>query len=140
MKKLICALMCLIITCGIFTACSKEEAKPEIKIGQSKIFSESEIESAVNTVLKEKSKNSDSGIEKFITMTYDEKKSENLVDEFKVTYKTDEKNLIILFSSFKTKSDAAAQGFNENDTYDDFMWILTRQNEKANWKIVDCGY
>lgn len=139
MKKFVCALLCAALIFSAFVGCSKNEQKPEIKIDQSKVFSKEEIEAAMNVVLKEKGKK-DSGIRYFSKLAFDETRWNDRKNELKVTYQADEKNVIILFSSFKTKSDAALQGLNGNDVYDDFCWILTRNDKNSKWKIVDCGY
>lgn len=52
----------------------------------------------------------------------------------------DDPNTIILYSNFTTDSSADSEGFNPNDTYSDWSWILEKDNDTNSWKIIDWGY
>lgn len=51
-----------------------------------------------------------------------------------------EDNVIILLSSFDVDESGGDGSFNSNSTYDDWMWILIRENKISTWVVDDWGY
>lgn len=49
-------------------------------------------------------------------------------------------NKIILLSSFDVDGSGDSPELNPNTTYDNYQWILTRDNKNSNWEITNWGY
>ena len=105
----------------------------EISISKSTIYSKKEIKSAMNVV---KDEVKDWPID-LTSLWYDETKSLQESKELAGTYNVDE--VLILYSNFKTQTDAMYLGFNPDSEYTNFNWILVRNN-KGNWQLKDKGY
>ncbi len=123
----------LLIICFYFgfilVACNSGKVNyAEVTIEHSDKFSETEIAEAIHLV---KAKFKDFRGCNLTKLWYDEEKS----NEYAAS-----KDTLVLLSSFETGKSAVAQGFNPNSNYDNWMWILTRENESENWEIIDWGY
>lgn len=73
-------------------------------------------------------------------LRYDEEVENRFADEI-VRYATDEdKELIILLSTFNTDEKGGDGSFNPNDTYTNWQWHLVRNADKDSWEIISWGY
>lgn len=48
--------------------------------------------------------------------------------------------MIILLSEFDVGPSGGDGSLNPNSTYDNFIWILIRDDKSSPWKIDDWGY
>lgn len=97
----------------------------------SDIYSESEYDSAVKTVFKYF--RGFSGC----SMTQIGYAGDEITAEYEQQY--GQGNVIVLTSSFTTDEKAGDGSLNPNSEYDDWMWILTRENG-GRWVVTDYGY
>ncbi len=132
MKKSIIGV--LLISVLLLCSCG-DVSEVEIKTVKSNIYTNEDIQSAINVVIKNFKKEFDGC--KLLEIYYvgDDRKEE--FDEWAKNYKKDE--VIILESSFYVDSSGESQGFNPDYTYKDFGWILARNKGEA-WELRTCGY
>ena len=112
----------------------------EVDLGESKQFSKEEIDSAISLIEK---KIKDFGGCQVIKIWYDEGKSDSLFDEYEHTETLSEakkENVIFCFSNFKVDPSGVNPVLNAGETYEDFKWIITREDKTKEWNIVDFGY
>lgn len=135
MKKLFLPVMFVIVT--LLTACNGGNVDnveiPDWK--PSEIYIDSDIESAFQTVKDYFSKEFEG-----CTLTKLYYPGDTFADEFTewaMQYDADE--AIIIYSSFNVDSSGGDGSFNPDSTYEDWKWILIR-NESGNWEYVDHGY
>jgi beta-lactamase regulating signal transducer with metallopeptidase domain len=112
-----------------------------IDIGQSTKFTEEEIIQAINTVI------GDFDFKGCILkkVWYDEEKSDYATKGYLGTGKgsvngVKSENVIIVFSEFDVDSLGGDGSFEPNLTYDDWQFILIRDNNTSDWRIDDWGY
>lgn len=107
----------------------------KITIGESDIYSKEEIQDAINIVLER----FESFPAKLIRLWYDEEKSLEESEDWKIQY--DAHEAIVLYSDFKTYigNQAINQGFNSNQEYKNWKWILTKNNNES-WELKTMGY
>ena len=131
MKRYICMMLFVVL---LLTACSAGEVKGvNITVGQSEIYSERQIRSAMDKVCGHFEKNFDDCV--LTDLWYDEAVSQKEADKRAEQYDAEE--AIILLSNFNTGSGADAS-LNPNDTYQKWSWILVRR--WYGWELVDWGY
>lgn len=135
MKKIIIvsitavAIVAIMICLGIFSKGNIRNA--EVDIGSSEIYTEDEIQSAIDVVLK-KFKSMPAVLNKIY---YDEESSGQAAESLAKQYNADK--VIILYTDFTTYSVALKHGLNPNSQYT-YSWILTLTgNEK--WQIQNFG-
>ncbi|PGS54261.1 hypothetical protein COC46_05660 [Bacillus sp. AFS041924] len=51
-----------------------------------------------------------------------------------------EKNVLVLFSTFKVDSAGGDGSWEPNSTQSDFSWTLIRDSKKGKWRVDDTGY
>jgi len=107
--------------------------KVKITIEESKIYQKKEIESAIDIVL-EKFKEFPGTLEE---IWYQDKK--DAFNSWAVDYGKEE--AIILYSNFVTdnKDYKKMQGFEPNERYENWMWILVR-NHGEDWTLKTWGW
>jgi len=114
--------------CMPLTACSLGSGNTKnviIDYGTSTLFSEAEIESAVNTVIAEFSILYGDCKSKLIKIWYDEARFVRGLEAGEAA----DGNIIVLFTEFTT-----GQGFgNPNLTYYDMGWVLIRDDAHSEW-------
>lgn len=141
-KKAIISIVAILIIISIiililvnFTNKKGNIEKAEIVIGNSEIYSEDEIKSAIDIVLS-KFKDFPATLNK---IWYDEEKSQKESKEWAKRYNADQ--AIVLYSNFKTYSgdQALNHGFNSNSEYPNWGWILVRINHEE-WQLKTWGY
>lgn len=140
MKKKRYILSILIISClFIFIACDKNE--PIKEIGDSERFSEKEIAEAIKLVEDEFSFPATT----LTKVWYDEEKSDKFASQYleggrgSVNDAVFE-NLIVILSNFDVDDSGDNPVLNRDSTYEDYMWILIRDDKTSPWEIDDWGY
>jgi hypothetical protein len=101
---------------------------------ESEIYTSDDINSAIETILKEFNKNWKGCTLKEIYYAGDEV-SKNYQDW---ADRSNADEVIVLLSSFDVDSSGGDGSLNPNSTYDGWMWILVR-NTGGQWKHVDHG-
>lgn len=133
MKKLICLFLLL---CLLLTGCGGGDASQvQVLTGESELFTEGEIEDAMEVAMNYFRKEFDG-----CTMTkieYIESKSQPAAREWARQYGAEE--AIVLYSSFDVDASGGDGSLNPNSTYNNWQWILTR-NEGENWVLRTWGY
>ena len=133
MKKLIC-ILCLFSL--LLSACGGGNASQvHTIVGESAIFTQQEIEAAMETAMDHFRKEFDG-----CTMTeisYDETRSRAAAMEWARQYGADEG--IVLYSSFDVDGSGGDGSLNPNSTYSNWQWVLTR-NRGGNWVLRTWGY
>ncbi len=140
MKKLAKTLFLLFVV-SLLVACSKNDTdKIEVEIKDSDKFSQEEIESAANTV---KDNFSFPGA-KLLKVRYDEKESDKNVDLYMKNGKGSIKNInpddaIVIFTDFEVDKSEDNPVLSPGK-YENYSWILIRDNGSKDWTIDDQGY
>lgn len=134
MKRLL-AVLCLV--CLVFSGCGGGGNASEVQVitGESEIFTQGEIERAMEVAMNYFRKEFDG-----CTMTkieYDEGKSRATSVEWAQQYGADE--AIVLYSSFDVDASGGDGSLNPNSTYNNWQWILTR-DEGGKWVLRTWGY
>ena len=133
MKKLICLFLPL---CLLLTGCGGGDASQvQLSTGESALFTEGEIEAAMEVAMNYFRKEFDG-----CTMTkieYIESKSQPAALEWAQQYGAEE--AIVLYSSFDVDASGGNGSLNPNSTYTNWQWILTR-DEGENWVLRTWGY
>ena len=135
MKKFISVLLCVIF---VFSLCACNAGKTDdvkITFVESEIYSQEDIDSAINTIIKEFKKEWRGCTLTEIYYAGDDESSE--YQDWAERNNADE--VIVLLSSFDVGSFGGDGSLNYNSTYDNWNWILVRVNG-GEWKHVDHGY
>ena len=133
MKKAftISIIICLII---IFTGCVFKSGSVEgyqVEIGESSKFSESEIKTAIECVIDYFPNFEGCELQK---LWYDEERSDAFLDD------SDSANTIVLLSFLRVDDSGGDGSFNPDSTYDNWKWILKRDDNNSKWELKDWGY
>lgn len=129
-KKLYKIGMCLLFI--LCVGCQRKEVK--LRMIYSDIYSEEEIQEAIDVVKKEFSKEWKGCTLKEIYYAGDNEA------RFKdITKQYGGEEAIVLKTNFHTNYFAWKIGLNSNCDYEDYQWILIRNNN-GKWKHVDGGY
>ena len=140
MKKATLIIITLIMTL-IFIGCDRKDSGGNIDDVHvpdwkpSEIYSDDDIEAAYQTVTYYFSDKFDG-----CTLTKIYYPGDTYADEFSEwaeQYDADE--AIVLLSSFDVDASGGDGSLNANSTYDDWNWILIR-NDGGDWELVDYGY
>ena len=133
MKKRLLVIIVLIVLCAILTACSNRGNTENVvtDIGSSEKFSDNEINTAMECVIK-KFKDFE-GCE-LTKLWYDEDHSDSWIEEYAPG------SAIVLLSEFEVKEKGGDGSLNPNSTYENWSWILTRESETSSWQVKDWGY
>lgn len=131
MKKSVLAIALLLLI--ILAGCGKVSDVNET-IGPSTIYSENEIQSAMNLVKAQFS----TGFEgcTLLDLWYDEEVSLKQAADWAAQYEATE--AIVLLSNFYVKPNSKNPVFTPNRTYGNWNWILIRNN--GGWQLKDWGY
>lgn len=130
-KKISLLLCCLFVLC----ACGGNTKNVKTHIVNSKIYTQEDINAAVETIKKEFHKEWNGCTLTEIYYAGDDT-SKNYQDWADCN---DAKEVIVLLSSFDVDSSGGDGSLNPNSTYDDWIWILVRTTD-GQWKHVDHGY
>ena len=132
----------LILFINFFFGCNAGTTKhAEINYGYSNKISENEIKSAVDIVIKDFKYFIGCDLRK---LWYDEAVSNSEIEDYLLYGKGSindikKENIIILLSDFYVDSSGGDGSFEPNSTYENWMWILIREKNTANWVIDDWG-
>ena len=133
MKKLMC-LVCLFAL--LFTGCrGGDVSQVQMVTGQSEIFTQQEIEAAMEVAMDYFRREFDG-----CTMTqieYNEDKSAGAAAEWARQYGAEEG--IVLYSSFYVDASGGDGSLNPNSTYTKWQWVLTR-DAGGEWVLRTWGY
>lgn len=139
-KTLFCFLTALIMI-FVLAGCSGKNSGGNIDNVQipdwkpSEIYSDSDIEATFQTV-KDYFGNEFDGCT-LTKLSYPGDTYADEFDEWAEQYDADE--AIVILSSFDVDSSGGDGSLNPDSTYDDWKWILIR-NDSGNWEHVDHGY
>jgi len=136
-------LVCLLGALVLLSSCARAgiTRNAEIHIGSSTIFSEAEIQSAMDAVLE---KFRDFRGCDLLRLWYDEVESNRHIQMYMTHGRgsvnaVEQENVIILFSDFHAGS-RACPSLNRNSVHTDWKWILIRESETCEWVVDDWGY
>ncbi len=132
MKKIVALFFVLII---ILCGCGINNADIGNEKYNSEIYTDAEIQSAINVATKYFNKHFKGCTLTKITYAGDDKTRD--FKEWKERHNADE--VIVLLSSFEVGASGGDGSLNPNSTYDNWNWILVR-NKNGAWKHVDHGY
>jgi len=135
MKQTICVFMLCVMAVMLFGCGGGNASEVQLITGESELFTEREIEKAMEVAMQFFRKEFDG-----CTMTkieYNEEKSKAAAVEWAQRY-ADEDG-IVLFSSFDVDSSGGDGSLNPNSTYNNWKWILTRSKD-GNWVLRTWGY
>lgn len=116
----------MLVGCGKVTGVNET-------IGPSQLYSESEIQSAMNLVKTQFSTGFEGCV--LLDLWYDEEFSSKHADDWAEQYKADE--AIVLLSNFYVSGNKNPT-LNPNSKYENWNWILVRSN--GGWHLKDWGY
>lgn len=106
----------------------------EIKAVESNIFSEDDIESAINTAIAYfRAQFSGCTLTEIVYAGDDKQEFAYLASQYNA------EEVIVLVSSFDVDSSGGDGSLNPNSTYSDWKWILIRDHG-GQWKHFDHGY
>ena len=138
MKRGFRILLAIMILFSLTGCKGKADGDITIDKGDSKKFSEEEIDSAIKVV---KDNFSFPG-SKLKAVSYDEDKSEDAIKDFMEYGKgkgtdIDPNDVIVLFSDFDISGENPVLSKGE---YKNYNWILVRADKDSEWEIEDQGY
>lgn len=136
----ICAVLTILVvaTALVLTANKGNVSKVNRVVGYSALYDNNLINEACR-VVEQKFADEFEGCT-LTELRYDEEVENRFADEI-VRYATDEeKELIILLSTFSTDEKGGDGSFNPNDTYTNWQWHLVRNADKDSWEIISWGY
>ena len=133
MRKLITILM-LVCVMGL-SACGGNVKNVKITEYSSEIYSNSEIQEAIDVTINYFKKKFSGCTLTEITYYGDEK----LPDYQEFAERNNANDVIVLVSTFDVDESGGDGSLNPNDTYINWKWILVR-SEDGKWKHVDHGY
>ena len=133
-KYLVTVLMCIIVL-GL-CSCGGNVDNVKTHEVESQIYSQEDISKAIKTIEKEFEKNWKGCTLTEIYYAGDDEISNEYKDW---TNRNEAHEVIVLVSSFDDDSSGGDGSLNPNETYDDWKWILVRDNG-GQWKHVDHGY
>ncbi|WP_243129164.1 DUF4829 domain-containing protein [Hathewaya massiliensis] len=110
-------------------------------IGNSDKFDKQEIENAMKVVKY----NFDFPASTLTRICYNEEKSDKLIKTYLENGRDSvngakPENVIVLLTNFDVDDSGDNPVFNAGSTYEDYQWILIRNNKNSNWIIDDSGY
>ena len=137
-KRFFALLLCFVVVLSL-CACGGNVKNVQVDAVESEIYSEKDIDSAVQVIIREFDRSWKGCTLTRISYAGDEKtrsESEYYLNNHGF-YNADE--LIVLTSSFDVDETGGDGSLNPNSTYDGWNWILIRNNG-GRWKHVDHGY
>ena len=134
MKKLIALVLALICVIGL-VACDGNDKNVKITDYSSEIYSDAEIENAIDVAIDYFEKNFEGCTLTEITYLGDDELDN--WQEFAERNNADD--VIVLVSSFDVDASGGDGSLNPNSTYTNWKWVLVRTNG-GKWEHVDHGY
>lgn len=134
MKKIMYVMLCILVAVEL-TACGGDVSNVKTRNVDSEIYSQAEIDDAVEVIIKE-FKSSWKGCTLTEIYYAGDDRIENYQDWAE---RNNADEVIVLGSSFDVDSSGGDGSLNPDGTYSDWSWILVRKSGGA-WKHVDYGY
>ena len=134
MKKIVYIMLCILLVCSL-SACGGNVSKVNTHNVDSEIYSEEDINAAIDTIKKEfKSDWKGCTLTEIYYAGDDSSK-----DHQDWANRNNADEVIVLQSSFDVDSSGGDGSLNPNSTYNGWNWILVRTNG-GQWQHVDHGY
>ena len=118
----------------LVVGCGGNVSSVKRQIGESDIYSQADVEMAMDVVVAHFSENFE-GCE-LIDLWYEEEFSAEQAEEWAAQYEAEQ--AIVLLSNFKVDGSGGDGSLNPNSTYTDWMWILVR--DEGDWELKTWGY
>ena len=134
MKKLIAMVLALVCVIGL-VACGGNTKNVRIIDYSSEMYSDAEIENAIDVAINYFEKNFEGCTLTEITYLGDDK----LDDWQEFAERNNADDVMVLVSSFNVDASGGDGSLNPNSTYTNWKWILVRTNG-GKWEHVDHGY
>ena len=134
MKKIVYIMLCILLGCSL-SACGGNDSKVNTHNVDSEIYSEEDINAAIDTIKKEFKKDWKGCTLTEIYYAGDDSSKDH--QDWANRNNADE--VIVLQSSFDVDSSGGDGSLNPNSTYNGWNWILVRTNG-GQWQHVDHGY
>lgn len=134
MKRTVFLLLCILLAMGL-GSCGGNIDHTESEYVESEMYSQEDIESAIDTIKNEFDREWKGCSLTEIYYAGDEKS--RAYQEWAERHQADE--VIVLLSSFDVDESGGDGSLNPNSTYSDWNWILVRDTG-GKWEHVDHGY
>ena len=134
MRRYLAFLMAVVCLLS-FAACGGDVSEVSIQDYTSEIYTDKEIDAAIDEILRYFKKNFDGCTLREITYAGDDV----LEGYTSWAQRNDADDVIVLISTFDVDESGGDGSLNPNSTYTRWLWILVR-NGKGRWKHVDHGY
>ena len=134
MKKIVYIMLCILLVCSL-SACGGNVSKVNTHNVDSEIYSEEDINAAIDTIKKEFKTDWKGCTLTEIYYAGDDSSKDH--QDWANRNNADE--VIVLQSSFDVDSSGGDGSLNPNSTYNGWNWILVRTNG-GQWQHVDHGY
>ncbi|NLV73690.1 MAG: hypothetical protein GXY52_03245 [Chloroflexi bacterium] len=134
MKKTVCTMLCILLAFGLI-ACGGNISGVKTHHVDSEMYSEDDIKSAIDTILKEFKSDWNGCTLTEIYYAGDDSSRDH--QDWADRNNADE--VIVLLSSFDVDSSGGDGSLNPNSTYNNWNWILVRTNGGL-WQHIDHGY
>ena len=134
MKKIVCIILCSLLVFSL-SACGGDFSRVNTHNVNSEIYSQEDINAAIDTIKKEFMMNWGGCTLTEIYYAGDDSSKDH--QDWADRNNADE--VIVLLSSFDVDSSGGDGSLNPNSTYSDWSWILVRTNG-GKWQHVDHGY
>ena len=134
MKKIVCIILCILLVFSL-SACGGDVSEVNTHNVNSEIYSQEDINAAIDTIKKEFMMNWGGCTLTEIYYAGDDSSKDH--QDWADRNNADE--VIVLLSSFDVDSSGGDGSLNPNSTYSDWSWILVRTNG-GKWQHVDHGY
>ena len=134
MKKIVYIMLCILLVCSL-SACGGNVSKVNTHNVDSEIYSEEDINAAIDTIKKEFKDDWKGCTLTEIYYAGDDSSKDH--QDWANRNNADE--VIVLQSSFDVDSSGGDGSLNPNSTYNGWNWILVRTNG-GQWQHVDHGY
>ena len=133
MKKIITIILFITIVFW-FAGCGKKHIETVIRNVESEIYSQEEINSAIDTIQKELKEDW-----KGCTLTEVYYAGDEISEKEASNYNAEDVDVMVLLSSMYVARNGGDGSLNTNYTYEDWMWILVK-SDNGEWVHVDHGY
>ena len=134
MKKIVCIILCSLLVFSL-SACGGDISRVNTHNVNSEIYSQEDINAAIDTIKKEFMMNWGGCTLTEIYYAGDDSSKDH--QDWADRNNADE--VIVLLSSFDVDSSGGDGSLNPNSTYSDWNWILVRTHG-GKWQHVDHGY
>ena len=134
MKNIVCIILCSLLVFSL-SACGGDISRVNTHNVNSEIYSQEDINAAIDTIKKEFMMNWGGCTLTEIYYAGDDSSKDH--QDWADRNNADE--VIVLLSSFDVDSSGGDGSLNPNSTYSDWSWILVRTNG-GKWQHVDHGY